>query len=321
MSLKDRLSDISYCVGATIKKHLPEIMIGAGITAFVGATVIAVKETPKAIKAKEEYDEARNIIDTAKAEGKTADGKEYTEEDAKKDIAIAKGTFVGSVSKYYALPALLTIVGGFCVCGADAIQLRRIKNLEIKYAELAKDYAVLASTFSAYRRKIAERHGEEEDVEIAQDAYEETVEEVGEFSGNYLNTDFIVSPDDFLRIFDAGNYLYTTAPGMSYLKLKSKQDYWEMKRKLGMKFCFNEVLKDLGYKETKAGHMYGWCNNPVSFGIDDPTPAAKAFREGYEHNILLKFNCQENMLGLLGVDTGPDETCTFVTNGVTVTKF
>lgn len=322
MSLRDRLFSIGYSVGATIKKHLPEIMIGAGVTAFVGATVIAVKETPKAMEAKKEYDEARNVIDTAKTEGKTADGKDYTEEDAKKDISIAKGTFAGTVVKTYALSAFLTIVGGVCVCGADAIQLRRIKNLEIKYTELAKDYAVLASTFSAYRRKVAELHGEEEDVEIAQDAYEEAVSEVGEPSGKYLSAEVAVNNDDFYRLFDEGNFMWTKAPGMCYLKLKSKQDYWEMKRKLGQTVEFNDVLKDIGYPETKVGHMVCWHDKPVDFGIDAATPAAKAFREGYERNFLLHFTCTENTLDYLGDDVRADEAMTYVnSNGITIVDF
>ena len=76
----------------------------------------------------------------------------------------------------------------------------------------------------------------------------------------------------------------------------------------------NEVYKELGFDDTKAGQVVGWIYDPenpngdnyIDFGIYDVYNCSKseaerktAFVNGYERSIILDFNVDGNIWELM----------------------
>ena len=76
-------------VGFGLQKKSPEILVGIGIVGAVASAVLACKATTKAGAIVEESKNSLADIREAKENGVTKAGESYSEEDHKKDLAIA----------------------------------------------------------------------------------------------------------------------------------------------------------------------------------------------------------------------------------------
>lgn len=117
-----------------VKSHGPEILIGLGITGFIGATVMAVQATPI----------AEDLIVAA--------------EDEKGDELTVKEK-VKAVYKPYIPAAVTTVASTACILGASKINHQR-------NTELAAAYAISQAVIKHYDDKTAELAGEEKANEI-----------------------------------------------------------------------------------------------------------------------------------------------------------
>ena len=76
-------------VGFKLKKHSPEILVGLGVVGTVASTVMACKATAKLDEVledpKKKIDKIHELMENPE---KIPEGKEYTEEDGKKDLTI-----------------------------------------------------------------------------------------------------------------------------------------------------------------------------------------------------------------------------------------
>lgn len=115
--------------------HAPAILIGFGVTGMIVSTVLAVKETPKALKLIEEYKQKN---------GQT-------------DISVKEAVNVSW--KCYIPSAVTSAVSIGCIIGANSTHARR-------NAALAAAYKFSETAFKEYKSKVVETIGEKKEVAI-----------------------------------------------------------------------------------------------------------------------------------------------------------
>lgn len=285
--------------GFQIKKHSPEILMGAGIVGTVASTVLACKATTKVGKILEETKEMSTIINSGVENG-NINGREYTEQDGKKDLTIVYAQTGLKVAKLYA-PAV--ILGALSITSIVAGH-RILKKRNIA---LAAAYAVVDKGFKNYRKNVVDRFGEELDKELRYNIKSREVEvESTDEEGNKVVNKEIVSTmnpvtdrSDYAKFFDAASDQFEKDAEYNLLFLRKQQEYAnDLLRCRGYVFL-NEVYEMLGIQKTKAGQVVGWIydeknptgDNYIDFGIYNFNDEAnRRFVNGYEYNILLDFN-------------------------------
>lgn len=290
-----------------LKKHSPEILIVAGVVGVVSSAILACKATTKISeivdKSKEEIDAIHNCIeDPSLAEN-------YSQEDAKKDLAIVYIQTGVKLARLYA-PAVL--LGAFSITSIVASN----NMLRKRNVALAAAYATVDKGFKEYRNRVIERFGEEVDKEIRYNIKAKKFEEVevdpetGKEKKVKKTVD-IADPNvysDYARFFDDGCTGWEKDSEYNLMFLRSQQQYAnDLLRAKGHLFL-NEVYDMLGIPRTKAGQVVGWVYNSenpvgdnfVDFGIYETNrEKARDFVNGYERTILLDFNVDGNILDLI----------------------
>jgi hypothetical protein len=122
-------------VSVVLRKHSPEILTGIGIAGMVGTSVLAVKATPKALKAIEEEKKNQKV-----------------------DKLSVKDTIKVSW-KHYVPAAINGVASAGCIIGANSIHLRR-------RAALATAYTLSESALREYKEKVIETVGEKKEREV-----------------------------------------------------------------------------------------------------------------------------------------------------------
>ena len=284
--------------GLQIKKHSPEILMGAGIIGTVASTVLACKATTKVSKIMEEKNEVIEQIHRCVE----SEEIEYTEDDSKKDLTIVYAQTGVKLAKLYA-PAIalgtLSIAG--IVSGHHILKKRNIA--------LAAAYAVVDKSFKEYRGRVVDRFGEALDRELRYNIKAKEIEEVvvdkdGKETIEKKIVNTIENPSEgiseYAKFFDAFNTdEHQKDPEYNLMFLRRQQDWANEVLKSRGHLFLNEVYDMLGIPRTKAGQVVGWVydekhpngDNYVDFGIYDINNERKrAFVNGLEPNILLDFN-------------------------------
>lgn len=160
------VSKILKTAGLTIKKHSPEILMVVGGASLLGAVGTAIWKTATCETILDEHEERMNEckdkVERAKIKAEESNGEIiYTDEDAANDL---KGYTIKNYAKtvgkmaWHYLPTIgLTIASGASFLGAFCI----IKG---RYSAMASAFAVTASAFEAYRKRVIEEEGEERDL-------------------------------------------------------------------------------------------------------------------------------------------------------------
>jgi len=288
-----------------VGKHSPEILIATGVIFVVGSTVMACRQTVKAVDIVNDANNSLDTIKKAEQEGVTQDNEPYSPADAHKDrTTIYAKTGV----------KLLKCYGPSVIFGAAGIGMMIFshKIMRDRNATLTVAYTNLLNSFNSYRKRIADKFGEDDERLLASGAEIEDISIVDE-DGNEVETKkaAVISDDGskhspYARIFDESNPNWSKDPGTNLMVLRSAQK--EMNQKLrseGVVFL-NDVYQRLGYPRTKDGQIVGWVYDPdheieghygdnmVDFGIYDILqkhgPEKIAFLNGYIPSIWLDFN-------------------------------
>ena len=284
--------------GLTIKKHSPEILMVAGIAGTVASTVLACKATTKINAILEETKETTELIHDGMKNGKV-NGKEYTEEDGKKDLTIVYAqTGVKLIKLYGPAIALGTLSIVSIVSGHKILKKRNVA--------LAATYAVVDKGFKNYRKNVIDRFGEELDKELrygikAKEVEEIVVDEKGKEKVEKKVVQEITDMDgysEYARFYDCGNTGWTKDPEYNLMFLRQQQNYANEVLKARGHLFLNEVYDMLGIPRSKAGQVVGWIydekqpngDNFVDFGIYDNREGNRMFVNGYNPTILLDFN-------------------------------
>lgn len=306
-AIVNTISRSVHKAGLKFKKHSPEIMVVAGVVGVVTSTVMACKATTKVNdileETKKQVDDVHNVL-----ESENVPVEEYTNEDAKKDLAIIYTQTGVKLIKLYG-PAVL--VGALSITGILASH----HILKKRNVALTAAYATIDRSFKEYRGRVVERFGKELDRELrynikAQEIEEVTVDKDGKETVE-KKTINVVDPNmysDYARIFDNGSTGWTKDPEYNLMFLKSQQNYANDKLKAQGYLFLNDVYDMLGIPRTKAGQIVGWVYDPdntvgdnfVDFGIYDIyNEKACDFVNGRERSIVLDFNVDGNILDLI----------------------
>lgn len=310
MKVKEIINSVSYNahrIGFKIKKASPEIMVVAGVVGVVASTVMACKATTKVNDILEEtrkqVDDVHNVLDSD-----IITEEEYTNDDAKKDLAIIYTQTGVKLIKLYA-PSV--IVGALSITGILASH----KILKKRNVALTAAYATIDRSFKEYRGRVVERFGKELDRELrynikAQEIEEKTVDKDGNETIE-KKTVSVVDPNmysDYARIFDNGSMGWTKDPEYNLMFLKLQQNQANDRLRAQGYLFLNDVYDMLGIPRTKAGQIVGWIydkenpvgDNFVDFGIYDIyNEKACDFVNGRERSIVLDFNVDGNILDMI----------------------
>ena len=303
--ITNSLSRSFHKIGFKLKKHSPEILVVAGVVGTVASAVMACKATLKVNEITNETKENIDKIHTAAETGVTEAGKEYTDEDSKKDLTIVYTQTGLKLVKLYA-PAV--IVGTLSVTAIlTGHNITRKRNMA-----LAAAYTAIDKSFKDYRSRVVERFGKDLDRELR---YNIKAKEIEETVVNEDGTETTVVktvqvaenplPSEYAKFFDDGCTGWTKDPELNLTFLRSQERYATERLKAKGFLCLNEVYDLLGIPRTKAGQVVGWVynednpigDNYVDFGIYTVNNEAnRNFVNGYERTILLDFNVDGNIL-------------------------
>lgn len=295
--MKEKLMKTYKKVELKAIKHSPEILAGVGVVGVVGSLVMACKATTKLSDILEESKEQLDKIKEVAAD--PAYEEKYSQDDAKKDTTITYVQTAMKVTKLYA-PSVILCAGSLgCLLASNNI-------LKKRNAALSAAYMTVDKSFKEYRKRVADRFGEEVEKEIRYNIKAEEITKVDE-DGNEVTetvkvmngTDDPNSYSDYARFFDESCAAWQNDAEYNFTFLKAQQQYANDLLKARGRLFLNEVYRMLGIDETKAGQVVGWVYNPdnptgdnfVDFGIFNmQRERVRAFVNGYEPNILLDFN-------------------------------
>ena len=295
--MKEKLMKTYKKVELKAIKHSPEILAGAGVVGVVGSLVMACKATTKLSDILDESKEQLDKIKEVAAD--PAYEEKYSQDDAKKDTTITYVQTAMKVTKLYAPSVILCASSLGCLLASNNI-------LKKRNAALSAAYMTVDKSFKEYRKRVADRFGEEVEKEIRYNIKAEEITKVDE-NGNEVTetvkvmdgTDDPNSYSDYARFFDESCAAWQNDAEYNLTFLKAQQQYANDLLKARGRLFLNEVYRMLGIDETKAGQVVGWVYNPdnptgdnfVDFGIYNmQRERVRAFVNGYEPNILLDFN-------------------------------
>lgn len=306
-TVTNKLSKVSF----KLKKHSPEILMITGAIGVVASAVMACKATTKVQGILED---AKSQIDTVHKFAEDKDMNEsgrYTQEDAKKDLAII---YLQTGVKFVKLYAPSVIFGALSLTS----MLASNNILKKRNVALAAAYATVDKSYKEYRNRVIERFGEVVDKElrynIKSQKIEETIkdEETGKEKKVKKNVDVVETDDIFgspyAKIFDDGCRGWEKDPEMNLMFLRAQQQYANDLLVTRGHLFLNEVYDMLGIERTRAGQVVGWVYDPenpkgdnyVDFGIYNTNrKKSRDFVNGIERVILLDFNVDGEILDLI----------------------
>lgn len=260
-------------VGLEATRHAPEILMGAGIIAGVGAIVAASRagEKKAAITAENEKD----IQYIEKVNENNPD--KYSEEEYHQ--ALGRQTIKNYVrlGKLYITPVTLGAISAGCFLGSYRI-------LSLRNAGLAAAFEIVNASYKKYRERFKEIGGTpEEDMYLRHG-----IKPRWEANANGDPKEFTKSPavldlpkylqdgklSMYAEVFGSANPNWKRSESSNRFFLE-KQEEWQNERLQARGYLFlNEVLKDLGFQPTTSGCIVGWVygqgDSFVSFGLDNP---------------------------------------------------
>ena len=304
--LKEKLVRSFHKCEFKVRKHSPEILATVGVVGVVASTVMACKATTKLSEILDDTKESIDKIKEVEQDPKYED--RYDAEDAKKDLSIVYVQSGVKIVKLY-LPALAIGTASLgCLLASNNILRKR-------NAALSAAYMTVDKSFKEYRKRVADRFGDEIEKEIRYNIKAQQIEEtVVDEDGNETTVVTEVkaadpnSYSDYARFFDESCAAWQNDPEYNLMFLKAQQQYANDLLKARGRLFLNEVYRMLGIDETKAGQVVGWIYDPecpvgdnfVDFGIYDMSrERVRAFVNGYETNILLDFNVDGNIWDLM----------------------
>ena len=301
MQIMNKITGAFNKVGYQIKKYSPEICVVAGVVGVVTSAVMACKATTKVSEILDETKETLDVIHKGVEDG-NINGKEYTQEDSKKDIAI---TYAQTGIKFVKLYGPSIILGGLSLTSiiTSNVILRK------RCGALAAAYATVDKGFKEYRERVTERFGADVEREIRYGVKTQEVEEtvvaedgtetVVKKTVSTIDPEVAVNCSPYAKFFDEASPYWEKDPEYNLMFLKAEQNYANDLLKARGYLFLNDVYKRLGIPETKAGQVVGWIydekcpvgNNYVDFGIHtSDREKTRDFVNGYENCILLDFN-------------------------------
>lgn len=305
-NLKEKIVKVYNKSEMKVRKYSPEILAGVGVVGVIASTVMACKATTKLndilAESKEQLEQIKEVAADPSYEEK------YTQDDAKSDTTITYVQTGVKIVKLYAPSVILCASSLGCLLASNNILRKR-------NAALSAAYMTVDKSFKEYRRRVAERFGDEVEKEIRYNIKAKEIVTVDEEGNEVKETvkvmegaDNPTTYSDYARFFDESCPAWQNDPEYNLTFLRAQQQYANDLLKAQGRLFLNDVYKMLGIDITKAGQVVGWIYDPdcpvgdnfVDFGIYDMSKErVRAFVNGYEPNILLDFNVDGNIWDLM----------------------
>lgn len=306
------VSGTVHKVGFQLQRKSPELLVGLGIIGAITSAVLACKATTKAGKIIEEANDAISTIHQANENGVTNAGETYSEQDCKKDLAVAYVQTGVKFAKLYAPAVLLGAASVTSILASHNIMKKR-------NVALAAAYAAVDKSFKDYRGRVLERFGEQVEKELrynikAQEIEETVTDGKGKEKTVKKTADVAQAGWDpsryspYAKIFDESHPDWRKDAEQNLYYLKALQAQATDKLRSQGNLFLNEVYDMLGFKRTQAGAAVGWIYDPrhpigddfVDFGMYEVRrEKAVDFVNGYERSFILDFNVVGDITSLL----------------------
>ena len=299
----DSLKSLFYKTSFSFKKHAPEILTGVGIAGVVTGTVLACVATTKLEKTLEPHKKELEVIHENK--------ENCSEQEYRKNLARAYGKAAWSMAKLYGPSVLVETSAIGCLVGSHKI-------LRNRNAALASAYTTLSSAFDAYKKRVANKLGEEAEKELRYDIQEEEIEEEyvdekGKQKKRKKAVKTIGEPEvsPYSRFYDQGQSGWSSDASANNVYLSGVQSYFNDRLRLRGYVFLNEVYEYLNYAPIQEGQYLGWYYDPddetlhncIDFGIYDIHDVQKRnFVNGVENVVLLDFNIDGNIVDRFGIN-------------------
>lgn len=282
-----------------LKKHSPEILTGIGIASGIASGIVACRSTLKVHEIKQKHDEIIDDINQARYEDENQallEGESYSEQDAKKDKAIAHTAYIVDLIKLYSPAIGLGALSITCILGGHNIINKR-------NAALSAAYTIVQNRLDEYRQRVIEELGDDKDRQFLHGLKSENVsivdiDENGKKKKHKENV-LLMDPNTFSkysRIFDETNRNWTGEPSLNKAFLIGQQNYMNDLLKARGHVFLNDVYDALGFDHSPEGQIVGWIyggdgDNFIDFGIFSVyNQNSNEFVNGYEPSIVLDFN-------------------------------
>ena len=265
--------------GLRIKAKSPEVLLVCGAITFVGTIVVACKQTTKAEEILDNHERKINdILEVQQMAEEEPDKFEYTEQDAKKDKAIA---FVQTGWEFTKLYAPVIILGAVSLtCFGASYGIMRKRNVALSVA-----YGALDSAFKEYRGRVKDKMGEDADsffrygykklegAKVFDPNTKEIVEkdvdtvpwdeERKEGDGTLDNATFLFAPET--------SKYYQSSEVHNDVSISACRNNMQIDFDIQGYLFLNDVLKALGMQPVPYGQLVGWLkgygDNYVDFRV------------------------------------------------------
>lgn len=286
-----------YKILFELRKHSPEILTGIGIAGVVTGTVMACVATTKLEKTMEPH---KKELDDIHA-NPNPDEKEH-----RKEIVKAYGKTAIDLAKLYGPAVAVESASIGCLIGSHKI-------LRNRNAALAAAYTTVSNAFDAYKRRVADKYGEEAEKDIRYGVREEEVdEEYQDPKGKTKTRKRVVKVMDdkhenspYARFYADGCDGWSKDPGANILTLRAKQAELNKRLQIRGYLFLNEAYEFLGIAPIREGQYLGWRYDPedptlhncVDFGLYDCHDILKCnFVNGFEDTVIIDFNIDGNIV-------------------------
>ena len=269
-----------------LQRHTPEILTAVGIAGVVVAGVMASRATLKLSPILEEKNTYIALARDA-AEDPEAIEAGYTESDRNKDIAKVYIRTGLQVIKLYGPAVSLGILSIVSIVSAHGIMRRR--NVALVAA-----YKAVESSFSEYRKRVAEEIGEEGELKIRNNVYTETIiDEDGKERKVELAH---LGHSPYAKFFDPMSSQWQKNADYNLMFLKTQESIFNDRLHARGKVFLNDVYAALDIPPTQAGQQVGWESDGdgdcfITFGLSNVyDESTRMFVNGHERAVLLDFN-------------------------------
>lgn len=298
----DILTHAYYKVVFELRKHSPEILTAVGIGGVVAGTVMACVATTKLEKTMEVH---KKELDDIHA-NPNPDEKEH-----RKEVVTAYAKTGWDLVKLYGPSAIVEATSIGCLLGSHKIMRNR-------NAALAAAYTTVSNAFESYKKRVADKIGEEAEKELRYDIRTEEVdEEYVDGKGKKkvrkktVKTMSEHEKSPYSRFYAPGCDGWSKDTGANVMTLGMKEDFLNKRLQVRGYLFLNEAYEYLGIPPIREGQYLGWYYDPsnpnlhncVDFGIYDCHDILKCdFVNGFEDTILLDFNIDGNIVDRFNVN-------------------
>jgi hypothetical protein len=275
-----------------LKKSSPTLFFVGGTVGVVGAAVMACRATLKLDETVEGVKQdlmgvkqAHVALAEARETNNLPANVEEADKALNKDLAFVYLRGAGSIAKLYGPAVVVGSISIGALTGSHVALSRRNTALTAAYGVLAKGLA-------EYRDRVADKIGDEQEVQVYRNVH---IEEREDEDGKVIKATVAdAEAGDLYRVlFDEHNRRFKKSAELNRNFIQIQQNYANHLLSARGHVFLNEVLDNLGFEPTPAGQVVGWLlggegDDHIDFGLFEEE--SEEFMFGNEPRIWLDFN-------------------------------